>query len=82
MPVYNLIEYSSNYFETEETLWFYLIKKATDFDTSIANTDDFKPFGYKARLLGNTEADGTNGILKKCFSSSAFTIFKQVLDIT
>ena len=42
MPVYNLIEYSSNYFETEETLWFYLIKKATDFDTSIANTDDFK----------------------------------------
>ena len=29
------------------------------------NNDTFKSFEYKGKLLGNTEADRTNGILKK-----------------
>ena len=50
MPVYNLLEYSSNYFENTSSLWFYSKDEATDFDTDIANTINFKSFMYKAKL--------------------------------
>ena len=53
MPIYNLIEYSSNYSETTGSLWFYSKDEATNFN-NIENTDDFKSFKYKAKLLGNT----------------------------
>ena len=64
MPMYNLIEHSSNYSETTGSLWFYSKDKATYFDNNIANTNNFKSFKYKAKLLKKTEADGDNGILK------------------
>ena len=68
MPMYNLIECSSNYSETTESLWFYSKDELTDFNNNIANTNDFKSFKYKAKSLGNTEAqpnpNHTNGILK------------------
>ena len=57
--MYNLIEYSSNYSETTGTLWFY---------SKVANTNNFKSFKYKAKLLGKTVAQDTpnqaNGIPK------------------
>ena len=61
--MYNVIDYYSNYSETTESLWFYSKDKATKFKADIAN-DSFKSFEYKAKLLGNTEADGANRILK------------------
>ena len=61
---FNLIEYSSNYSETTGRSWFYSKDEATDFNTDIANDNTFKSFKYKARLLGNTEADNPNLILK------------------
>ena len=64
MPMYNLIEYSSNYSETAGSLWSYSKDEATEFIANIANTNDFKSLKYKAKLLGNTVADGANGILK------------------
>ena len=64
MPMYNLVEYSSNYSETTGSLWFYSKDEATSFNNNIVNTDDFKSFKYKAKLLENTEADGVNGIVK------------------
>ena len=64
MPMCNLMEYSSNYYQTTGSLWFYSKDGATDFNVDIANTDDFKSFKYKAKLLGNIEADRANGILK------------------
>ena len=68
MPMYNLIEYSSNYSETTGSLWFYSKDEATNFNADIANDDSFKSFKYKAKLLGNTAAQpvptATNGILK------------------
>ena len=64
MPAYNLIEYSSNCFETTENLWLYSKDEATNSNDDIANSNDFKSFKYKAKLLGNTEVDGNNGILK------------------
>ena len=68
MAMYNLIEYSSNYSETAGRLWFYSKVETTIFNADIANTDDFKSFKYKAKLLGNTAAqpapNAANGILK------------------
>ena len=64
MLMYILLEYSSNYSETTGSLWFYSKDRAINFDADIANTNNFKSFEYKANLLGNTEADGANGILK------------------
>ena len=46
--MYNLIEYSSNYSETIESLWCYSKDDATDFNNNIEKTDDFKSF--KIRL--------------------------------
>ena len=37
MPMYNLIEYSSNYSETTEILWFYSKDEATNLNANIAN---------------------------------------------
>ena len=68
MPMYNLIEYSSNCFETAASLWFYSKDEATDFNVDIANTNDFKSFKYKAKLLGNAvdqpPPNAAKGILK------------------
>ena len=49
IPMCNLIEYSSNYFETTGSLWFYSKDEATDFNADIANTNYFKSFKYKAK---------------------------------
>ena len=62
--MYNLIEYSSNYSETAGRLWFFSKDEATNFNADIENTDDFKSFKYKAKLIENTVADITSGILK------------------
>ena len=66
MPVYNLIEYSSNYSD-QQSLWFYLKDEAINFNADITNTDNFKSVRFKARSLGNTATQPTphaaNGIL-------------------
>ena len=46
------------------SLWFYSQDDATDFNANIANTDEFKSFKYKAKLIENIVAEGANGILK------------------
>ena len=69
MPMYNLIEYSSNYSEITESLWFYSKNEATNFNANIANDDNFKSFKYKAKLSENTAAqpaapNAANGVVK------------------
>ena len=65
MPMYILIEYSSNYFEITGSLWFFLSKdEATNFNADITNDDNFESCKYKAKFLKNTEAYNANGILK------------------
>ena len=64
MLIYNLIEYSPNCSETTESLWFYYKDETTNFNADIANTNNFKSFKYKPKLLENAEADGANGIPK------------------
>ena len=64
MPMYNSIEYSSSYSETTGILWFYSKEEATNFNAYIANDNNFKSLKCKTKLLGNTDADGGNGILR------------------
>ena len=47
MPMYELIEYSSNYSETTGRLWFYLKDEATNFNADIVNDDHFKSFNIR-----------------------------------
>ena len=84
--IYNLIENSSCHSKTTGRLWFYSKDEATDFNNNIANTDDFKSFKYKVKLLGNTAAqpapNNVNGILRKCNNCCAIKKPKQFLEIT
>ena len=42
MPIYNLLEFSSNYSEATGCLWFYAKVEATNFNADIPNTNNFK----------------------------------------
>ena len=53
--MYKLLKYSSKYSDRTDSLWFYS-KEAINFNNDIENTDVFKPFKYKAKLLGDTVA--------------------------
>ena len=46
MPMWNLIEYRSNYSETKESLWFYFKDETDNFKANIISTNDFKSFKY------------------------------------
>ena len=41
-----------------------ITQKYSDFTNNTANANAFKSFKYKAKLLGNTVADGNNGNLR------------------
>ena len=65
MSMYKLKEYSSNYSETTEILWFYWKDgTANFFNAGISNSDYFNSFKYKNKLFENTKTDVANGILK------------------
>ena len=59
MPLYNLIEYSSNYSDTTDSLWSYCKYEATNFNADVTNDNVFRSFKYKAKLLENTVAQAT-----------------------
>ena len=56
MPKYNLFEYSPNYFDTTDSLWFYSKDYANNFDNDIVNTNAFKSLKGKTKLIRNTAA--------------------------
>ena len=64
MSMYKLKEYSSNYSETTEILWFYWKDETANFNAGISNSDSFNSFKYKKKLFENTKTDAANGILK------------------
>ena len=53
MPMYNLIEYCSNYSEATGSLWFCSKDETSSFNANIANTDNFKSFKYKTKSISN-----------------------------
>ena len=58
-----MLEDSSNVSDRTGSLWFYSKDEADNSSTNFANSN-FKSFKYKAKVLGNTEADGENRILR------------------
>ena len=78
VPIYTLLEYSSNYFNTTGSLWFYWKDEADDFDNAMANTNAFKSFKYKTKLIGSTAT--ANGILKNAYCTIKIPL-KQFLEI-
>ena len=54
MPKYNLLEYSSNYSDTSSSLSFYSKDEVNNFGNVIANTNAFKSFKCKTKLIGST----------------------------
>ena len=61
MLMSNLLEYNSNYFGKAG---IYCKGEATIFNNNILNTNNFKSFMCKAKILGNTNEDGLDGSLK------------------
>ena len=80
LDVQNLIDYSSNYSETTRSLCIYSKDEATYFINNIANTVDLNSFEYKAKLLGNTDAQANpnqaNGVLKEWKNCCPIKMFK------
>ena len=64
MRMCKFTEYSPHYSETTGSLWFYSKDEATIVNTNMEDYNAFNSFKYKAKLLGNIETDGDNGILK------------------
>ena len=64
MPIYNLIEYSDNYFDTSGSLWQFKRDEITN-NADVSN-DNAPSFKSKANLIGNTEANGTKNGVKIC----------------
>ena len=64
--MHHLLNYHKNWWnkQTNCSLWFYSKIEATNFNAVTLDTNNFKSFMYKAKLLENTETDGASGILK------------------
>ena len=73
MPLYNLIEYSSNYSEKARSLWFYFKDEANNFDVDNAN-NCFKHFEYKAKLLENTVAQSAPNPANRILKNAAIAV--------
>ena len=58
MPIYNLIEFSNNYFDSSESLWGFKRYEIAN-NANVTNDDNAPSFKYKANLIANTRADGT-----------------------
>ena len=54
--MYNLLEYSPNYSDTTGSLWFYSKDEAVNSNSDITNTNNFKSFKYRGKLLENAVA--------------------------
>ena len=62
MPMYNLIEYSVNYYSLSGSLWHFGRDEIIN-NADVTNDDNAPSFKHKASLIGNTQDDGTkNGV--------------------
>ena len=63
MPVYNLIEHSSNYSDTSGSLWQFK-REEQPMNNAGASinliADNSSSFRYKSNFIGNSDADGAN----------------------
>ena len=72
--MYKLMEYIPNYSEATGILWFYAKDEATIFNADIANN-----LLLITKLLGNTEANGANEILRNATIAVPLKYLSNVL---
>ena len=72
--MYNLVEYSSNNSETTGSFWFCSKDEACNFNKNIANTDNYKSFKYKVKLLENTVAQPTPNAANEILRNAAIAV--------
>ena len=64
MPIYNLTEYSDNYYDSLGSLWEFKRDDVVN-NADVTNGDNDPSFKYKVNLITNTEASGTKNGVKK-----------------
>ena len=80
MPMYNLIEYSVNYFSTSESLWHFGRDEIIT-NADVTNGDNAPSFKHKASLIGNTEANGTKSGVKIAVPLKYLSNFWRSLEV-
>ena len=75
MPMYSLMEYSDNYFDTSGSLWQF---KRDEIIGNINLANKFSSFKYKSNLISNTVA---KLVKRRCKNSCIIKIFKQFLEV-
>ena len=63
MPMYNLIEYSENSFDTSGDLWGFKGDEVAN-NANVTNDDNVPSFKYKENLIDDTDVDGTKQGIK------------------
>ena len=71
--MHNLIEYSDNYSDTSGSLWNFKRDEIIN-NADVTNDDNAPSFKYKANLIDDTVADGTNK--KRCKNNCTNKIHK------
>ena len=79
MNMYNLIEYSDNYSDSNASLYQFKRQEPLDNNTdlTIAGSSSFK---YKSNLLGNSIAESNNAVSKNAKIIVPLNIFDHFLD--
>ena len=79
MLIHNLIEYSDNYYDTSESLWYFKRDEITN-NADVSN-DNASSFKYKANLIRNTETNGTKNGVKVAVPLKYLNNFWRSLDM-
>ena len=80
MAMYNLSEYSDNYFDTSGSLWDFKRDEIVN-NANVTNDDNAPSFKYKANLIGNTENNGTKNGVKIAVPLKYLSNFWRSLEI-
>ena len=74
MPIYNLIEYSDNYYDTWGSLWSFKIDVVAN-NADVNNNDNGSSFKYKTNLIDDTEVNRTKKGVKIAVPLKYLSIF-------
>ena len=80
MPIYNLIEYSDNYYDTWGSLWSFKIDVVAN-NADVNNNDNASSFKYKANLIDDTEMNRTKKGVKIAVPLKYLSNFQRSLKI-
>ena len=80
MRIYNLIEYSDNYFDTSGSLWDFKRDEIVN-NANVTNDDNSPSFKYKASIIDNTENNGTKNGVKIAVPLKYLSNFWRSLEI-